>query len=48
MQTTLSLHQVLGINEGFYDVVVSYGDSIDQTSFSVGTEIIETRNQRKI
>ena len=40
-ETTLSLHQVLGINEGSYDVVVSYGDSIDRTSFSVGTEIIE-------
>ena len=40
-ETTLSLHQVLGINEGFYDVVVSYGDSIDQTSFLVGAEIIE-------
>mgnify|MGYP005625182259 CR=1 FL=1 len=40
-ETTLSLHQVLGINEGSYDVVVSYGSSIDNTSFSVGTEIME-------
>ena len=40
-ETTLSLHQVLGINEGTYDVVVSYGDYSESTSFSVGTEIIE-------
>ena len=40
-ETTLSLHQVLGINEGSYDVVVNYGSSVDNTSFSVGTEIIE-------
>ncbi len=40
-ETTLSLHQVLGINEGVYDVVVSYADSIARTSFSVGYELIE-------
>ena len=40
-KTTLSLHQVLGINEGTYDVVVSYGDYSEKTSFSVGTKIIE-------
>ena len=40
-ETTLNLHQVLGINEGSYNVVVNYGSSLDNTSFSVGTEIIE-------
>ncbi len=40
-ETTLSLHQVLGINQGSYDVMVSYAGSIDSTNFSVGTEIIE-------
>ncbi len=39
--TTLSLHQVLGINEGTYDVSVSYAGAIDTTSFSVGYVIIE-------
>ena len=46
-ETTLSLHKVLGINEGSYDVVVRYGDSVDQTSFSVGTEIIEREIKEK-
>jgi len=40
-ETTLSLHQVLGINEGNYDVSVSYAGSDSTTSFSVGYEIIE-------
>ncbi len=40
-ETTLSLHQVLGINAGTYDVVANYAGSTDSTSFSVGTEIIE-------
>jgi hypothetical protein len=40
-ETTLSLHQVLGINEGNYDVSVSYAGVTDTTSFSVGYEIIE-------
>jgi hypothetical protein len=40
-KTTLSLHQVLGVNEGDYDVSVSYADAINTTSFSVGYEIIE-------
>ncbi len=39
--TTLSLHQVLGINEGAYDVSVSYAGTTTNTSFSVGYEIIE-------
>lgn len=40
-KTTLSLHQVLGINEGDYDVTVSYGGATDTASFSVGYEIIQ-------
>ncbi|MFB5624486.1 MAG: lamin tail domain-containing protein, partial [Nitrosopumilus sp.] len=40
-KTTLSLHQVLGINPGNYDVTVSYGDATDTTSFSVGYETIQ-------
>jgi len=40
-ENTLSLHQVLGINEGNYDVSVSYAGVTDTTSFSVGYEIIE-------
>ena len=39
--TTLGLHQVLGINEGTYDVSVSYADAIANTSFSVGNKIFE-------
>lgn len=39
--TTLSLHQVLGIDEGTYDVSVSYAGIIENTTFSVGYEIIE-------
>jgi hypothetical protein len=39
--TTLSLHQVLGINEGTYDVSVSYAGTTTSTTFSVGYEIIE-------
>ena len=40
-ETTLSLHQVLGINEGNYDVIVSYDDKTDTASFSVGFETFE-------
>ncbi|MGY5143868.1 MAG: lamin tail domain-containing protein [Candidatus Nitrosopumilus sp. bin_32a] len=39
-KTTLSLHQVLGINEGVYDVSVSYAGASTNTSFSVGYESI--------
>ncbi len=35
-KTSLSLHPVLGINEGIYDVSVSYAGSSSKTSFSVG------------
>jgi hypothetical protein len=39
--TTLSLQQVLGINEGTYDVSVTYAGATSTTSFSVGFELIE-------
>ncbi len=39
--TTLSLQQVLGINEGIYDVTVDYAGATANTSFSVGFELIE-------
>ncbi|AFS80524.1 hypothetical protein NKOR_03150 [Candidatus Nitrosopumilus koreensis AR1] len=45
-KTTLSLHQVLGINEGNYDVNVSYAGAVANTSFSVGFEIIEQQEQQ--
>lgn len=38
---TLSLQQVLGINEGIYDVTVDYAGATANTSFSVGFELIE-------
>lgn len=37
-ETTLDLKQVLGVNEGFYDVLVTYGDASAKTSFAVGFE----------
>lgn len=40
-KTTLSLHQVLGVYGGNYDVSVSYGGVIETTSFTVGYETIE-------
>ncbi len=40
-ETSLSLHPVLGINEGVYDVTVSYAGSTSSTSFFVGNEIQE-------
>ncbi len=45
-RTTLSLHQVLGINEGLYDVTVSYGGATAKTSFSVGYEIAEQETKQ--
>ena len=39
-ETSLNLHQVLGINEGTYDVKVDYAGATDSTTFSVGNEII--------
>lgn len=35
-KTTISLHKVLGINEGDYTVSASYSDAADQASFTVG------------
>ncbi len=40
-ETTVSLHQVLGIEEGTFDVSVNYAGSTTNTNFSVGTEIVE-------
>ena len=40
-ETSLSLHPVLGINEGVYDVSVIYAGATSSTSFSVGDEVIE-------
>ena len=40
-ETTLNLQQVLGIDEGNYDVSVNYGDAYADTNFSVSSEIIE-------
>jgi len=44
-ETTLGLHQVLGIKEGNYDVSVSYAGAVANTSFSVGYETIEQEQQ---
>jgi len=40
-ETTLNLHQVLGINEGIYDVSVNYAGATANTNFSVGSELVE-------
>ncbi|MGI9565508.1 MAG: lamin tail domain-containing protein [Nitrosopumilus sp.] len=40
-KTTLTLHEILGINEGIYDVSVSYGGVIANTDFSVGFDVVE-------
>ena len=39
-ETSLSLQEVLGINEGTYYVIVEYGDALKSTQFTVGDEII--------
>ncbi len=39
--TTLKLQQVLGANEGIYDVSIDYAGETANTSFSVGFELIE-------
>ena len=41
MKLLLSLQQVLGINEGIYDVSVNYAGITTNTGFSVGFELIE-------
>ena len=38
--TSLSLQEVLGINEGAYYVIVEYGDAVSSTQFTVGDEIV--------
>jgi len=40
-ETTLSLQEVLGINEGTYNVSVNYAGATANTSFSVGVELVE-------
>ena len=42
-KTSLGLHQVLGVNEGDYDVSVSYSDATANTRFSVGLETFEEK-----
>ena len=44
-ETTLNLNQVLGINEGTYDVSVNYAGAIANTSFYVGIESTEQIEQ---
>jgi hypothetical protein len=39
-KTSLSLQEVLGINEGAYYVIVEYGDAVSSTQFTVGDEIV--------
>ncbi|MCV0371978.1 MAG: lamin tail domain-containing protein [Nitrosarchaeum sp.] len=39
-KTSLNLQKVLGINEGTYDLSVTYGVATSSTSFSVGDKII--------
>ena len=40
-ETSIRLSQVLGINEGIFDVSVTYDDVVADMSFSVNSEIIE-------
>jgi len=40
-ETTLRLSQVLGINEGIYDVSVIYAGVVSETTFSINSEVIE-------
>ena len=44
-EMTLSLVQVLGVNEGVYHVSVTYAGVTTDTSFSVGHEIIQEQDQ---
>jgi len=43
--TTLKLQQVLGANEGIYDVSIDYAGETANTSFSVGFELIELEGE---
>ena len=40
-ETSLNLHPVLGINEGSYEVFVTYAGASSSTSFSVGEKVSE-------
>ena len=42
-ETSLTLHQVLGIDAGIYDVKVTYAEETASTEFSVGYEQIEQK-----
>lgn len=42
-KTTLSLHQVLGIDQGTYDVSVNYAGATANTTFSVGIEQVQQK-----
>ena len=42
-ETSLTLHQVLGINAGTYDVDVKYAEESVHTEFSVGYEVLEQK-----
>ena len=44
-KTSLGLHRVLGVNEGDYDVSVSYSDATANTGFSVGLETFEEKEK---
>tara|TARA_B110000438_G_scaffold123015_1_gene120021 strand:- start:976 stop:3054 length:2079 start_codon:yes stop_codon:yes gene_type:complete len=44
-ETTLKLSKVLGINEGNYDVAVTYGNSIDRSNFSITSKLNEVTIQ---
>jgi hypothetical protein len=46
--TTLSLQSVLGINEGVYNVSVTYAGATSSTSFTVGNEIIDLEISEEI
>jgi len=45
-ETSIKLQKVLGINEGIYDVSISYAGVTTSTQFSVGTELIEIEQQQ--
>ena len=44
-ETHLDLHQALGVNEGTYNVSVTYGESHATAQFSVGYEIIQQKTK---
>ena len=45
-KTTLTLHQVLGINEGMYNVTASYAGSGATSLFDVGFETVDTKESQ--